>query len=785
MPVSEGTYLHAGVSRRTHVGALDGLRALCCLGVVLYHMGMPWCQGGLLGVTALFVLSGYLATAGLLREFGASGRIDLRGYWRRRLWRLMPQVVAFLAATACLLTVCDHVLLTKMRADLLPALLMVLNWSKILRQESYFAAAEAPSPLTHFWSLSIEAQFFLLWPPLLYLLLRHGVARRSASRGLLVAIGVSALLMALLYTPGQDPSRSYYGTDTRAFSLLVGALLAFWWPLGERSATPAGGLANARLGLAVRVCSWAAPAALVALMLLTEGYSPFSYYGGTLLCSVVAAAAVAALVVPGTSAAKALSWRPLTWVGKRSYAIYLWHYPLVELMNPRNVTTPKAWWQVLLQLALVLVVADLSYRLVERPWRHGAAEPLARLRALVTGEGPVGRPVPQATPRRGSSAPDRGADRGGGRLPGRTILARLGLAACALVVAVGVGGLALVPDAGAAAGGGHRVMQASLKKPLVDGVYDVVLVGDSVSLDAKDQFGAAFPHGLMDSRVSRQPKEALQVLQGYLDQGVVGDTVIVSVGINSPLDNDLITQFHDAVGDERKLWFVNVRTPDPVYKASNAAIQWAADTYDNVGVIDWYSASAGHDDWFWDDGTHTRPEGSQAYVDLVRDTIGYVEPTDENTHYDVTVVGDEVAMGAADQLAAAFPQGLVDTAARDAQGTAETFRSYLDQGVVGDKVVVAVGAGEQVSRDQLEALAAAVGDSRTLWLVNTRSAAAFCEMDNEAVQAVADAYDNVRVIDWYAASAGHDDYLQDDGMHLTEAGADAYAQLVADAVAQG
>ena len=739
-----------------------------------------------MGVTVLFVLSGYLATAGLMREMGSTGSIDLPGYWKRRFWRLMPQVVAFLLVTACVLTASNHLLLTKFRQDLLPALLMVLNWSKIIRQESYFAAAEAPSPLTHFWSLAIEAQFFLLWPPVLYLLLRRRTHRRSLGLGLLVAIAASAVAMALLYTPGQDPSRSYYGTDTRAFSLLIGALLAIEVPFGRTSARP---LSAYSLGAqtAIQVAAVAAPAALVVMMGVTDGYSNFSYYGGTVLCSVVTAVALAALLVPDTLASRVLSWKPLAWIGSRSYAIYLWHYPIVELLNPRNATLPKAWWEVLLQLALVFAVAEASYRLVEHPWRKGPSG-VAPLAARLLGRGQAKDALPAASGHRGGRPDGRGPhDRGPARRPAASggtwqlMAGRVCVLAFLVAAVVGVVGLVTVPDEGADAGDAPRVMQASLKKPLVDGVYDVMLVGDSVSLGAKDQFSAAFPHGQMDSKVSRQPSDALAVFQSYESQGVVGDTVIFSVGTNGPITEDFMAQVHDSVG-ERQVWFVNVRTPGAVTDKSNSAISAAVDKYDNFHVIDWYDASAGHSEYFWDDGTHLRPEGAQAFVDLIVSTTGYEVPTEENTHYAVTIVGDKVAMSAADVLATTFPGGLVDTAERPLPDTRVSLQAYLQSGLVGDAIVVVPGSADPLAREDLEGVVSDVGEGHHLWFVNGRSAAPYCKDNNDLIAEVAGQHDNVDVIDWYGASEGHDDYLAEDGMSLTEAGAQAYAQLVSDAV---
>ena len=766
-----------------YVASLDGLRAICCIGVVLYHMNLSWCQGGLLGVTVLFVLSGYLATAGLIREIFHAGKLDYRGYLRRRAWRLLPQVVAFLLVTACVTSVVDHVLFTKLRQDFLPALLGFLNWAKILGNESYFAAAEAPSPLTHFWSLAIEWQFFLVWPPILYLILKRGTHKRQLECGLVIAVVVSALLMAVLYVPGADPSRTYYGTDTRAQSLLLGALLAVAWPMRRRSSQPLTTYSEQDQRY-INVASVAAPALIALLMVVTNGYSSFSYYGGTLLVSVIAAVAVAALLVPQTWGDKVLSLKPLTWIGKRSYAIYLWHYPIVEILNPRNATVPRAWWQIVLQLVLVVAVAEASYELVEKPFAHGLGGLRDKLKPekLKAALKDLRAKGPRKDAGRGHADKKHDARLRGVQSAGLSRREFVGVAVTAVLALWTLIAMAVVPDTGAAAQTDQPVvMRASLKKPLVDGVYDVVLIGDSVSLGAHDNLAAEFPHGLMDTAGNRQVAAGIDALQGYLDQGVVGDTVVISLGTNGYLTDDDLEKIHTMVGDDRQLYFVNLRSPNAKDVDNNAVIDKIVAAYDNVHLIDWYSATQGHDEYLIDDGIHLTWDGRDAYAALVKDTIGYEEPTDANTRYDVTFVGDDVALDAADQLASAFPQGAIDTADRTPKDATDKIREYVDAGVVGDNVVIAMASDAVLSKVSLNAMVDAAGD-RQVWVYTARTAANFCSANNDAIKSVADARDNVHVVDWYAASAGHDDYLASDGAHLTDAGKKVYAQLLVDAM---
>lgn len=743
-------------NKRLRVDALDGLRAICAFAVIAYHMGIKWMSGGLLGVTVLFVLSGYLATDSVMSEFARNkGRFDVKAYFLRRVRRLMPQAILCVVVTAALCTLFNHILLTKMRPDVIPSLLMVLNWSKILTKVSYFAAAGAPSPLTHYWSLAIEWQFFLVWPPLLYLLMRRRVPKRYIRIALLVLAAISTALMAILFTPGADPSRAYYGTDTRAMSLLLGCWLAFKLPLRKTASAVAEGK-NRQIAELAGVLSIAA---LLVMMVFTEGYTSFSYYGGVALASVVSVIAIAALLPSGTIISKLLSLLPFVWLGQRSYALYLWHYPIVLLFSNFNSTSGTPWWSYVLQLVLTLLVADLTYRFVEQPLGKKGT-----LTATIAN-------FFDALREQGAAL----------AFKQRALI----IAPVTLTLLIAVFGLALVPAADAAGGkpGEDHVAAASLRTPTADGVYDVVLVGDSVPLDAYDQLAEVFPKGLIDCKISRQMDAGIKVLKGYIDQGVVGDTVVSCLGSNGVLEEAELNQLLELVGDKRTLWLVNNRMKDSWQDANNQLISKFAEAHDNVNVIDWYDHSKGHDDWVWQDGEHVTPEGAVAYAQLIKKSMNYETPTKENTTYSTLVVGDTVALDATDELAAAFPQGAIDCAeGRGSKSTHETITSYLKKKVVGSNVVVAVGAESVLVKNDLEKLIDELGKDCKIWLVSVRSSGPWQDGNNKLLKGIAEAHDNVQLIDWYKASAGHDEYFAGDGAHLSKGGAKAYAQLVSDAV---
>ena len=736
---------------------------------MFYHMGLPFARGGLLGVTVFFVISGYLITGLLAAEWESSGTINLPQFWLRRIRRLFPAIVTVIVGMAAVFTIASPLLLTKMRPDIIPGLFWFENWWYILRDISYFDAMGAPSPLTHFWSLAIEEQFYLVWPVILLGVFKVGVNKTLIRRACLVLAVVSAIAMAVMYDPAGDPSRVYYGTDTRAFSLLIGAWLSFAWPGAQLTDE---GTRNVPMTsvLLLDAAGVVAFLGIVAMCVFVSGYSDFMYYGGLVLCSVLTAVVIAVLAHPRSLLAKVAAWKPFVWLGQRSYGMYLWHYPIILLLQPRNATT-LPWWIYLLETALTIGIAALSYQFIENPLRK---QGLNALRA----------PVQQVAGAVGRGA--RAAASGKPTFIGWVKTHVPAAAATSLVLVVALVGIAVVPPVaeGGAAADEKRVMSAALKKPLVDGVYDVVLIGDSVSLGANEQLNEKFPHGMIDTEGSRQFYAGIEALQAYLDQGVVGDTVVFSLGTNGYAQPDELQQIMDLCGPDRTVWFVNTRVPDERCEPNNIALRQCVDEHENAKLIDWYSASMGHDEWLSEDGIHLTWEGRDAYAELVVDTMGYVAPTNENTKYDVTYIGDVVALDAVDELASLFPKGIVDCSdARGAKKVREAYEGYRDSGVVGDVVVLCFASEDKLERADVDELVNAVGSDKKLWIVNSRCASAWCELNNTLLDEVAAAHENVKVIDWYGATTGHDDYLQENGVNLTEAGAAAYAAAVHDAVA--
>ena len=681
--------------KQRYIPALDGIRAIAVIAVVLYHLRLPWMQGGLLGVTMFFVISGFIITRLLLNEVAQTGKVDFKRFYLRRARRLLPAIVAVVLVTIVLCALFNHVMLTKMRPDILPSVLFFNNWWQVINDVSYFNALGDPSPLTHFWSLAIEEQFYLIWPPVLLLLYRAGLARRGMQGVVLGLAVVSVAAMAALYTPAADPSRLYYGTDTRAFSLLLGVWLAFIPP---RALDGADGL-RGRVLEAVGIVGLAG---LVAMFLLTNGYTAFQYRGGMLLCSVLTLMLIAGAVRarPGARFARVLAASPLRWLGTRSYSIYLWHYPLLLLMNPSSNVQARPWWLTVIELAVVLAVAEGSFRLIETPFREGAlarlvgsirrggqgseaavGEEPAAAAAAAAAEGPAAAAGPAgaaAAAGEGSAAavgsgghgdPSAGAPMAAGPLavlsglrprissalaeagaraarplpqPARAGVACVGarnlVAAAAfalLVVAAGIS-LAVVPDtsalseegaaalkgAGSADGEGERKDEGAYAAD----AYDILMIGDSVSVRAIPYFEEAFAHGHIDAHVSRQFSTGVELLREYVDAGRVGGIVVLALGTNGLVTDDLIDQAMQVLGEERRVVLITTRSPQPWVADTNAAIERAPKRHKNVRVVDWYGYSEGRSDVFDGDGTHLNETGAKTYIQLVRDAVEDVLP---------------------------------------------------------------------------------------------------------------------------------------------------------------
>jgi peptidoglycan/LPS O-acetylase OafA/YrhL len=346
--------------RLGYLPAFDGIRAIAVLAVVAYHFNYTWAGGGHLGVDTFFILSGFLITSLLLLETGRNGRIAFGSFWARRARRLLPALLLVLIFVAIYNQYgVQPWLRTSVRDDSIASLFYVANWRFIADKQSYFQLFSAASPLRHMWSLAIEEQYYLVWPLIVAACVKIGKGSHRVLVGV-CALGIAASVASMWtrYTPG-DPSSAYYATDARAQFIFVGALLGIlflnWTPSPRAK---------------VRLAAAAIPAFVIMLLALSRvsGTAPGYYKGGGLLYASVAAVVIFGVLQPGPIA-WLLSIEPLLWIGRLSYGIYLWHWPMDVWITPSRTGLTELQNNAL-RLLMTFVFAAVSYYLVERPIRQ-------------------------------------------------------------------------------------------------------------------------------------------------------------------------------------------------------------------------------------------------------------------------------------------------------------------------------------------------------------------------------------------------------------------------------
>ena len=605
--------------RLSYLPGLDGLRALAVIAVLLYHAQLAWIPGGFLGVEVFFVISGYLITTLLLEERRRRGRINLVGFWMRRARRLLPALYLLLVVTLAFAVVFLPGEVARLRSDALAAFGYVTNWYLILGEESYFEAVGRPSLLLHLWSLAVEEQFYLLWPLLLVAgtMLLRGRALFVVLAG---AVG-SAVLMAILYQPNVDPSRIYYGTDTRAAGLLLGAALAFVWVPGRF------GHRTGRIPpLLLDVVGLAALGGLVLFCVLLDQYQPFLFRGGFALVALVTGVVIMITVHPRARllGAGLLGRQPLRWIGLRSYGIYLWHWPVFMVTRPELDVPIDGWRLVALRLAATVVLADLSYRFVETPIRNGA----------------LGRAWRTLREARGARRWWLGAGWAGAASAGTALSAVL---IVALVHAqpppppsyLSVESIQTeaptpetetpktdtTPSATPDTANSDTTPEADTKagetssNPLVAG--RVTAIGDSVMIGAYEELDRAIDDFAMRADVGMQAAGVIEISQKRRAAGDLGEDLVIHIGSNGPLGAEQFDEMMRELKDARRVLFVNLKVPRPYEQRNNDMLAEGVQRYPNAVLVDWNAASAGQPELFVEDGIHLQPEGRRVYADLI------------------------------------------------------------------------------------------------------------------------------------------------------------------------
>lgn len=606
--------MRAAMRRRSqYITGIDGLRTLAVLGVIIYHLLPNVLQGGYLGVPLFLLVSGYFVTYQVTKHFDRDGSFDIRGFYKRRFKRLYPVMIAMLVLTTAYITLFARPLLHHIKATVITNLLWVYNWWEIKNGQSYFDQFGGASPFTHLWTLGVEAQFYLLWPIILVWML-HLLKRRTVKWLVLLLAILSAVEMAILYDP-QNINRVYYGTDTRAFSLLLGAWLGLTWPLDK--------LPRNLIRSDVEKLNGIGIAAIVLTVIgffTLNGQNPATYRGGMFFYSIVGMVLVAMILHPGASLNGWLTNRFFSWVGKRSYGIYVYQYPVMIFYERWVHVGLHPLINAVIELLIIAIISELSYQLLERPLAHydwtNVRQDLWNLRS-VTWQGEIKLAFSILTlgiALFGFSQPDH--------QPAKNVVqARIErnhqlAAQNNKQIAEGKKASTAQPT--------KLEKEYNLTSDQVKKLQNVKItaVGDSVMADAASSIQKLMPQAYVDAQVGRQGADTPAVIDQLKAQGHLNKIVVLNLGTNGAMTKETINQILSGIGADHQVFWITAHVPTrPWQQTVNRQIKTAAKQHKNVHVIDWYQESNNHADWFAADNVHMDEQGNVHYTRMIAKAI--------------------------------------------------------------------------------------------------------------------------------------------------------------------
>lgn len=604
---------------KQYVTGIDGVRTLAVLGVIIYHLLPTTLPGGYLGVPLFLLISGYFVTLQLVRQMDQTGGIQLTKFYLKRLRRLYPVLIVMLTVTTAYITLFARDLLHNIKSTIATNLLWVYNWWEIGHGQSYFDRFNGESPFTHLWTLGVEAQFYFLWPLILFMLFLILRKRSKIKWTVFILAAASAVEMALLFDP-QNINRVYYGTDTRAFSLLLGSWLALCWPIDRL---------NASLTThAARILDGVGIGALLIITLLgfftLPGQSSWTYRGGMFFYSLIGMILIATVVHPGSHMNRWLTNPFFTWIGQRSYGIYVYQLPVMVFYERVVEIGRHPVINALVECLLILAISEFSYRLVEQPLAHYQWRYLpASIRHWIDFKmhdwhqwlkvGPVviicfialcGLMLPSKPAKKSAVQTRIEKSRQATAAKNKQI-------AKGKTAKVNVNSKSLQKKYGLTS---NQLKAASELK--------VTAIGDSVMADASQDIQEIMPHAYVDAEVGRQGSATPAVIKDLKAKGQLQKNVILNLGTNGAMDSQTINDILTAIGKDHQVYWITPHVPTRDWEQTVCdQIKQAAKQNTNVHVIDWNQAANGHAEWFAQDKVHMNEQGNAYFTRLIVKTI--------------------------------------------------------------------------------------------------------------------------------------------------------------------
>lgn len=625
------------MKKNRFITGYSGLRALAVIGVILYHLDPNTFIGGYLGVPIFLVLSGYLVTDHILKSYRETGTYDNKHFYLTRVKRLYPQLITVLWMGAAWIVLFQRNLLAKLNQIVLANLLNVYNFWQISNGQSYFERfATNESPFTHLWTMSIEGQFYILWPIVMFLLVKFVKSKKKIFGFLMIISLISAIEMTALYYMKVDINRIYYGTDTRFFALGLGAALAVIWPIEELKAD-----ISKIDSLTLDAVGLIAFAGMITMFLsnIMNPQEAFTYSGGMLIFTILTTVMVAIIAHPGSHWNQILTNPVFNWIGSRSYAIYLYQFPVMIFFEDKfNDLADHATLYHIIEIIIILILSELTYRLIEKPMGKVTFEKTKVFFKEVF-----------------SSTQNDYSKK-----------IKAGIAF--LILVIGSIGIYISPNAKAidfnktqlakriksnqqAQAEDNKKIIAKIKKEKRKEKKDsniikeakknakkhpvnksftkygisqldlqlaqkinVTAVGDSVMAGSSDDLKKLMPKALIDAAVSRQLNVAFNLIDNYRNQGVLADNILIGLGTNGPFPMSDLDKLMHKIGPKRHVFWINTHVPTRQWQGQvNDLLNKASKRYHNLTVINWYGYSKNHPNWFYNDKTHPNITGSKYY----------------------------------------------------------------------------------------------------------------------------------------------------------------------------
>ena len=573
-----------------YIPAIDGLRAVAVVAVILYHLGFSWIPGGFLGVDLFFVISGYVITRLILDSIQRSEGLDLRAFYKARIRRLFPPLVFVIVVTTFYIAIWAPETMRRFISDSPFALFGGMNWWLVFRHTDYFDSISRPPLLQHTWSLGVEAQFYLLWPLILLLVLRRFGKNKIPGAALFIAAisGIALLIVSFEVDAASSSqvSHVYFGTDTHSIGLFLGAALAVSWiPQNFQEQV------DRRAQDFIDGIGVFGFVGIIATFLLINENDATLYKLAFPLAGLFGCAIITSIVHPASRFAPILSSRVAVWIGERSYAIYLWHWVVFQVTRPEVDLEGISWALQTFRILVVLALADISLRFVELPIRSGAIEYWFKGMKY--------------------------------RTPNVQRKQKISLAAAIVLLFTTMS--ILSTQAIAQSDKQMRAIKDQLMQPEqpttispseVGGLW---VTGDSVILGIRYELETRQHIALINARVGRQATELLQVM-GHDKTNVTSSPVIFNLGNNNRLTTDQVKAIFEEVKEQPRIIVVNTAVPRSWREENNELIARIARSY-GAKVIDWAAISNGHPEYFAPDGVHLVPTGVRAYVDAIMEQI--------------------------------------------------------------------------------------------------------------------------------------------------------------------